>query len=345
MTDEKPSDKKVSKKKPKSSLRKISAFLVFFLVLGISGASLISFLLMKNFTESRVLMNDIVIDIPLGSGVAKIADILHQKGVIDQPLAFRIALRFNKLDTTLKAGEYLFPAQVSPEEAATILSAGKSVLYRVTFAEGLTSTEIIGLLNTTPGLQGVVLHIPSEGSLLPETYSFPKNFNRHEIVKRMQSEMHATLDELWPTRQAGLPFKTKEEAIILASIVEKETGVSSERTKVAGVFVNRLKKRMRLQSDPTVSYGITRGEKNLGRGLTRKDLKGKTPYNTYVIRGLPPTAISNPGRASLQAVLNPANTDAFYFVADGTGGHAFAKTLKQHNRNVAKWRKIERSRK
>lgn len=345
MTDEQKSDKKASKSKPKSSMRKVSAFLVAFVVASVFGASIVSFWLAKNFTRSHPLMEDRVVEIPFGSGVSKIADILAEKGVIDNPLAFRIVLRFNKLGQNLKAGEYLFPAGVTPKKVARILSDGKSILHRVTFAEGLTSTEMIGILNGEVDLKGIVMQTPVEGSLLPETYSFPKGLMRKEIVEQMQFQMTYELNELWAKRQDNLPFKTREEAVILASIVEKETGVSMERAKVAGVFVNRLKKKMRLQSDPTVSYGITLGKGALGRPLSRKDLKTETDYNTYVIRGLPPTPICNPGLASLAAVLNPAETDALYFVADGSGGHAFAKTLKQHNRNVAKWRKIERSKK
>lgn len=326
-------------------MRKVSAFLVAFVVASVFGASIVSFWLAKNFTRSHPLMEDRVVEIPFGSGVSKIASILAEEGVIDNPLAFRIVLRFNKLDQNLKAGEYLFPAGVTPKKVARILSDGKSILHRITFAEGLTSTEIISLLNGKAGLKGIVMQTPAEGSLLPETYSFPKGLMRKEIVEQMQFQMTYELNELWAKRQEDLPFKTRAEAIILASIVEKETGVSMERPEVAGVFVNRLRKKMRLQSDPTVTYGITLGKEALGRPLSRKDLKTETDYNTYVIRGLPPTPICNPGLASLAAVLNPAETDALYFVADGTGGHAFAKTLKQHNRNVAKWRKIERSRK
>lgn len=345
MTDEKKSDTKVSKRKPESSSLKVSAFIVAFVVATVFGSSIFAFWLAKNFTRSHILQVDKVVEIPAGSGVSKIADILVNEGVIDNALAFQIVLRFNKLDKGLKAGEYLFPAGVTPKKVARILSDGKSVLHRLTIVEGLTSTEVINLINGVAGLKGLVMQTPPEGSLLPETYSFPKAIDRQEIVEKMQFQMEFLLNDLWADRQDGLPFKTKQEAVVLASIVEKETGLSSERAKVAGVFVNRLKKKMRLQSDPTVSYGITLGQEPLGRALTRKDLKSDTDFNTYVIRGLPPTPICNPGRAALEAVLNPAQTDALYFVADGSGGHAFSKNLQGHNRNVAKWRKIERSRK
>lgn len=337
--------KEKNKKKPKSSKRKVSAFLVAFVVASVFGASIVAFWLAKNFTRSWILTEDKVVEIPVGSGVSKIADILHQEGVIDNPLAFRIVLRYNKMDKDLKAGEFLFPARVTPKKVARILQDGKTVLHRVTFPEGLTSVEMTGLLNGEQGMDGIVMQIPPEGSMLPETYTYSKGMERSRMVAQMQMAMQKTLDELWEKRADGLPLKSKQEALILASIVEKETGVSSERAKVAGVFINRLNKRMRLQTDPTVVYGITMGEEPLGRPLSKKDLKTPTPYNTYTNYGLPPGPISNPGRASIEAVLNPAETKALYFVADGSGGHAFANSLKDHNRNVAKWRKIERSRK
>jgi UPF0755 protein len=332
------------KKKPTSSFRKVSAFLLILAVLGAATAGGMFYWLKQNFTQSWVLQTDKIIEIPSGSGVAKIADILHKQGVIDNPLIFRIMLRLNKADKNLKAGEFLFPAHVTPEKAARILEKGVVVQHQFTIAEGLTSVEILAEINAISGLEDIVIQTPPEGSLLPETYQYTKGMKRADIIKRMQSDMRSTLDELWQKRAEGLPLKSKEEALILASIIEKETGVASERGHVAGVFINRLNKGMRLQTDPTVVYGITLGQEDLGRPLSRKDLKTPTPYNTYTIKGLPPTPICNPGRAAIEAALNPLKTDDLYFVADGTGGHAFAKTLQQHNRNVAKWRKIERAR-
>lgn len=345
MSDAEKPKKKAKKKQPKSSFKKVSAFLILMLVLGAASAGGAYHWLNGYFTQKSVLGEDKIVDIPPGSGVGRIAAILMGEGVIENPTAFRIALRLNKLDTSLKAGEFLFPAGATPQKVAEILKAGKTVLHRVTFAEGLTSVEILAQINQTQSLDEIVLATPPEGSLLPETYSFPKGMKRSQLIAQMQKAQQKALDELWATRQPDLPLKTKSEALILASIVEKETGVGAERAKVAGVFINRLNKRMRLQTDPTVIYGITLGQEPLGRPLSRKDLKTPTPYNTYTNYGLPPTPISNPGRASIEAVLQPEKTDALYFVADGTGGHAFAKTLKQHNRNVAKWRRIERQRK
>ncbi|NVJ93921.1 MAG: endolytic transglycosylase MltG [Methylocystaceae bacterium] len=334
-----------TQKKPKSPLWKVSVFLVVivFLLLDIAAGGYVW--LMNEYSATSVLQEDKVVEIPHGSGVSKIAQILKSEGVIDNPLAFRIVLRFKNLDKALKAGEFLFPAQVTPEMAAHILIEGKTVLHRVTIPEGLTSVEIITLLNHEQGLEEMVMQTPPEGSLLPETYSFSKGTTRATIVSHMQEAMQHTLDELWTNRQDGLPLRSKAEALILASIVEKETAVHAERAKVAGVFINRLNKRMRLQTDPTVVYGITLGQEPLGRPLSRKDLQTPTPYNTYTNYGLPPSPICNPGRASIEAVLNPAETDALYFVADGSGGHAFSNSLDAHNRNVAKWRKIERSQK
>ena len=249
-----------TQKKPKSPLWKVSVFLVVivFLLLDIAAGGYVW--LMNEYSATSVLQEDKVVEIPHGSGVSKIAQILKSEGVIDNPLAFRIVLRFKNLDKALKAGEFLFPAQVTPEMAAHILIEGKTVLHRVTIPEGLTSVEIITLLNHEQGLEEMVMQTPSEGSLLPETYSFSKGTTRATIVSHMQEAMQHTLDELWANRQDGLPLRSKAEALILASIVEKETAVHAERAKVAGVFINRLNKRMRLQTDPTVVYGITLGK-------------------------------------------------------------------------------------
>ncbi|MEM6650198.1 MAG: endolytic transglycosylase MltG, partial [Pseudomonadota bacterium] len=209
--------------------------------------------------------------------------------------------------------------------------------------EGLTTRQIIARLKEAPMLVGEVTIELKEGDLLPETYSYQRGDNRDSIIERMKEAHDDVLAVLWETRAEGLPLDTPEEAVILASIVEKETGIAAERPRVAGVFINRLNKGMRLQSDPTIIYGLTGGEP-LGRGIRLSELRKETPYNTYVIRGLPPTPIANPGRDALAAVLNPLETNDLYFVADGTGGHVFATNLAQHNRNVAKWRRIERER-
>jgi UPF0755 protein len=279
--------------------------------------------------------------IPRGAGLEAIARQLAEAGVIADTTLFSLGAKISGKARGLKAGEFRFPAAVSPEQALAILERGETVVRRVTVAEGLTSVQVVALLGEAEGLDGTIDAVPPEGSLLPETYHYSWGDDREMLVRRMERSMRETLARLWEGRAGDLPFETPEEALVLASIVERETGVADERGLVAGVFVNRLKRGMRLQSDPTVAYGIAGGD-GLDRPLTRADLRAATPYNTYVIAGLPPGPICNPGLASLEAVLRPAETDYLYFVADGTGGHAFAKTLAEHNRNVRKWRRLQR---
>jgi UPF0755 protein len=216
--------------------------------------------------------------------------------------------------------------------------------YRVTLAEGVTSWQVVEALKRADFLDGSVAAVPAEGTLAPDSYDVEKGSTREALIGRMAAGQVAVMAELWPLRAEGLPYDTPEEAMIMASIVEKETGIPDERPHVASVFVNRLQQGMKLQTDPTVIYGITKGEGVLGRGLRQSELRRETPYNTYVIDGLPPTPIANPGRLSIEAALNPLKTDDLFFVADGSGGHAFAATLEEHNRNVEKWRAIEAER-
>ncbi len=291
------------------------------------------------------LKSEIAVVVPRGVGVNRIANLLARNQIISQPIIFVIVARTVAADKALRAGEFMFPANVSPREVLAILQTGETVVRRLTVAEGLSTSEILERLSKTEGLSGAVTARPGEGELLPETYHFSYGDNRNNIVLRMRQAMARAIRELWPRRAANLPIHTEEEALILASIVEKETGRADERARVAGVFVNRLRKAMRLQSDPTVIYGLTNGSAPLGRKLSRKDLAQANPYNTYVISGLPPGPISNPGRAAIEAVLNPADTGELYFVADGAGGHAFARTLEEHNKNVSNWRKLMRARK
>lgn len=215
------------------------------------------------------------------------------------------------------------------------------VRYRITLAEGVTSWQVVQSLKAADFLSGEIADLPPEGTLSPDSYEIKPQTERAEILAEMTERQAATLAELWAARAKDLPYKTPEEALIMASIVEKETGIAEERGRVASIFINRLAEGMKLQTDPTVIYGVTKGEGVLGRGLRQSELKRETPWNTYVINGLPPTPIANPGRDSIAAALNPDTTKYLYFVADGTGGHAFAETLKQHNINVAKWREIE----
>ena len=306
------------------------------LILAIAGAVCCAWLYAQ-FTSPGPLPVSTAIVIPSGTGLEGIASSLKRAGAIRRDFVFVIGARVSRQARSLKAGEYLIPAASSPRQVMDILASGKTVVRRLTIPEGLTAAEVVARLKLAEGLTGTAGN-PTEGSLLPETYHFSYGDSREELVKRMQASMEVAVARLWDMRAADLPVNTPEEAVILASIVERETGIPQERGLVAGVFVNRLKRGMRLQSDPTMAYGMAPG--GLDRPLTRGDLKEPTPYNTYVIKGLPPTPIANPGIEAIRAVMNPVETDYLYFVADGSGGHAFARTLAEHNRNVRKWRKI-----
>lgn len=278
-----------------------------------------------------------------GGAVSTIADELQHAGVIRYAELFTVVVRVKGAQNKLKAGEYEIPAGASVMEIIDILVEGKSILHNFTAPEGLTTAQILRLVAADDTLEGEVTAMPGEGELLPETYAFTRGETRDDMIRRMMKAQDALLERRWPERALELPFSTPEEAIILASIVEKETSIPAERDRIAAVFVNRLKRGMRLESDPTIIYGLNGGEP-LGRGLRQSELRKETPYNTYLISGLPPTPIGNPGRASIEATLNPADTEDLFFVADGSGGHAFASNLRDHERNVAAWRRIERER-
>lgn len=303
----------------------------------VAGAALWGFHLVN---RAGPLEADSAIVIPRGSGLDAISASLTEAGVVDTPLAFVAAAKITGANRALKAGEYAFPAHVSIAEALRILQSGKTVVRRFTVPEGLTSSQVVTLLRDDPSLSGEITSDPAEGTLLPETYHYSWGDGRADMLKRMQTAMQSALKAAWDKRSLSLPLDSPEQALVLASIVEKETSVPQERARVAGVFVNRLLANMRLQSDPTVVYALTQGDGTLGRALTRADWKVESPYNTYVVDGLPPSPIANPGKASLEAVMNPEQHDYVYFVADGTGGHAFAKTLAEHNRNVTRWREV-----
>lgn len=279
-----------------------------------------------------------------GVSLGGVAARLDNAGALRSSLVFRLYVRLRGDAGRLRAGEFDVPPHASMHEVLDILLRGDVVLHKITFAEGLTSQQIINQMRGEDVLVGIV-DTPAEGTLLPETYAVPRGMTRVALVQKMQQAQTEVINALWPKRQKNLPLKTKQQALILASIVERETGVGSERPLVAAAFINRLKKRMRLQSDPTIIYGIVGGKGKLGRPIRRSEIRRKTPYNTYRINGLPPTPIANAGRASIAAVLNPASSKVLYFVADGTGGHVFAETLAEHNRNVRRWRQIEKQRK
>jgi UPF0755 protein len=287
------------------------------------------------------LEKETAVILPPGSGVARIATLLDDAIVIDRPWLFGAAVKLRGQGARLQAGEYAFAPGVSMRQVIDKLVAGQTVVHRLTVPEGLTVAQVLDLVGGAEALDGATGAPPPEGSLLPDTYHFHRGDARAALVARMREAMTAALAELWPARVPGLPLAGPAEAVVLASIVEKETAVAAERPLIAGVFHNRLRLGMRLQSDPTVVYALSQGAGQLGRPLTRADLAVADPYNTYASDGLPPGPIANPGRASLQAVLHPQSTKALYFVADGSGGHAFATTLAEHNRNVARWRKLQ----
>lgn len=294
------------------------------------------------FEAPGPLESEKVVNIPRGSGVRDIADLLQREGVIDQPWVFVGGVLAMKARDELKSGEYQFSRQASLREVVDTIMHGKVVQHLITVPEGLTSEQIVTRLMENTILAGPVREMPREGTLLPETYRVERGTPREQLIQRMQDAQRRLVTEVWERRSSDLPLKSSEQLVTLASIIEKETGRPDERTRVAAVFVNRLKQRMRLQSDPTIIYGLVGGKGSLGRGITRSDIDQPTPYNTYVIEGLPPGPIANPGRASIEAAANPSRTKDVYFVADGTGGHAFAETYDQHQRNVARWRQVER---
>ncbi|MFO7482178.1 endolytic transglycosylase MltG [Oceanibaculum nanhaiense] len=321
--------------------RLLSGLLTFLLLAMLAGGGLLVWGYAQ-FTRPGPLQTETALVIPRGSGVEGIARRLEQAGILRYPELFMAAVKLKGVSGALKAGEYAFKPGISPREVMALLQSGETVVRRLTIAEGLTVRQIAVQLAAVEGLDGDPAPLPPEGALLPETYHFSYGDERAEILRRMQHAMRETLDRLWESRAPNLPFDTREEALVLASIVERETAIPSERPRVAAVFVNRLRKGMRLQSDPTVIYGLSDGLGTLDRPLLRVDLQKDHPYNTYTRDGLPPAPICNPGRDSLRAVLNPISSDEYYFVADGSGGHAFARTLDEHNANVRRWRQFQR---
>nr|WP_210273305.1 MULTISPECIES: endolytic transglycosylase MltG [Rhizobium] len=279
-----------------------------------------------------------------GAGLAEIASNLERNAIISDARIFRyITATHLSAGESLKAGEYEIKARASMSDIMELLKSGKSILYSVSFPEGLTVRQMFNRMLEDQVLEGdLPAALPAEGSLRPDTYKFSRGTKRSEIIQQMAAAQQKIVDQIWDKRDSSLPLRSKEEFVTLASIVEKETGVADERAHVASVFLNRLGKGMRLQSDPTIIYGLFGGDgKPADRPIYQSDLKRETPYNTYVIKGLPPTPIANPGKDALEAVANPWKTQDLYFVADGTGGHVFAATLEEHNANVKRWRKLE----
>lgn len=284
--------------------------------------------------------NDQTIIIKKGASLAQIGDQLMQQGLIDNKAVFYLAIIISEQRHKLRAGEFLIPEEATPLDIIKILCSGKMVVHRITFPEGTTVQAIVDCLNNTSFLTGEIESTPREGYLLPETYSYTYGDTRQSIITRMEEAMKIALETYWKDKTPDLPYRDCHEALTMASIVEKETALAMERPRVAAVFINRLKLGMKLQADPTVIYGLTLGKAKLGRSLTRKDLESDTPFNTYMIAGLPPHPIACPGKNALQAALNPLATPDLYFVADGIGGHHFSDTLTQHNVHVQNWRRL-----
>src|ERR1700751_1800472 len=334
---------------PRRSERARNPFVVFgnavftIILLLMIGAGSVYFYGKQKIEGPGPLQEDKIVNIPSRAGMTDIADILQREGVIDNNLWAFIGSGFAlKARSELKPGEYLFSKNASLRDVIGTIVEGKVVQHALTIPEGLTSEQIVARLSENDIFSGSVRELPREGTLLPETYKFPRGTPRDQVIARMQQAQKRVLAEIWDRRNPDIPIKTPEQLVTLASIVEKETGKADERSRVAAVFVNRLRQKIKLQSDPTIIYGLVGGKGTLGRPIKRSEIQQPSPYNTYVIEGLPPGPIANPGRASLEAAANPARTRDLFFVADGSGGHAFSDSYDQHQKNVAKLRSMEK---
>jgi UPF0755 protein len=339
-----PPEREEYEEDPHPFLRMFDGFFNFIFIMACAAVAVFYFVRVE-FDRPGPLKVSTVLVVPKGEGVTAIADRLENEGIIADRRIFMTSIlyfMYLKGRGSLKAGEYAFEKHATMRQVLDTLVEGKSIQYKVTFPEGWTSQQIVARLKAQPELDGDIPEVPPEGSLLPDTYRYGTKDTREDVIQRMEHAQQKFLAKVWAERDPDIVVKTPEEAVVLASIVEKETARADERPHIAAVFMNRLKKHMRLQSDPTVIYGIFGGAGMRDVPITQDDLDRPNPYNTYKIDGLPPTPIGNPGRASIEAVLKPAKTDDLYFVADGTGGHAFSATLVEHNKKVAKWRKIER---
>lgn len=342
----------MSRKNTKKRARKRSALLdiinglLSMVVLAVLGAAGVFLWAAQSFYAEGSHKEEVTFQVERGIGLSTVADKLEAQNLVANKWIFRAGTIALKKERSIKAGEYRLTAGASMAEILTELTEGTPITYSVTIPEGFTSWQVVDRVNATDILEGEVGEIPVEGSVLPDTYVFERGDLRSEVIARMQEAQTKLLAEIWEGRATDLPFQTPQELVTLASVVEKETGVAGERPQVAAVFINRLKRGMRLQSDPTIIYGITMGEGKLGRGIRKSEIEAKTPYNTYQIDGLPVGPIANPGIDALKAAANPANTDDLYFVAAGpvpSDGHLFAKTYAEHRKNVAKYRAIEKA--
>ena len=318
-------------------------FLLAFLAVSLIGGSVLT--TYTQFVAEGPLETQTETLIEKGKSLRKIAKQLYREGIITSPSIFEIGVRASGQADKIKAGEYSIPRHASPKMVMNILTSGNTYIRRLVVPEGLTSEQVVALMDNAKGLVGDVVRFPKEGTLLPDTYHYSYGDTKEGMIERMKNAMDHTLEELWENRDPKITLKTPREAVIMASIIEKETSRNSERAHIASVFYNRMKQGIRLQSDPTVIYAVTDGHVDKMKRVTYKDLKVQNPYNTYVIYGLPRGPISNPGRASIEATLHPMNTKDVYFVADGTGGHVFSPTYKEHQKNVENWRQISKGKK
>ncbi len=334
-----------SRQRPQHPLVVLLNRLMTFLLIALICVAGLFYVVRRQFDLPGPLAYPTVFVVPRGEGVSAIARRLEQDGIINDRWTFLIASRYFKVHDKIKAGEYTIKVNASLRDVLDTLVEGKSILYSVAIPEGLTSYQIVERLKADLDLAGDIGEVPPEGTLLPDTYRFAKGTSREELIRRMQGEQKRFLEGLWSTRSRELQSAKPEDIVNIAAIVEKEASRADERPRVAAVYWNRLKKGMPLQADPTIIYGASSGKGTLGRPIQKDELEDEdNPYNTYKNKGLPPTPIANPGRAAIEAALNPAKTSELYFVADGTGGHAFAENYSDHQRNVAKWRKIEKER-
>ena len=307
-------------------------------IIGIVAAVIIGWQIRTFIYQPRIIGDENSIIINRGDSTAIVAYNLAKSGIIDKPLLFKVMARISGLDKHLKAGEYIFESPISMYQIIQKIANGEVSYRKITLPEGLTSKQMLEVIANEEMLAGEITLEVEEGELLPETYSFIRGDSKNSVILQAKRAITKTLDEAWDNRQEDLPLKTKDELLILASIIEKETRIENERGLVASVFINRLVKGIKLQTDPTVIYALTQGKTDLNRRLTKKDLTIDSPYNTYKYYGLPPKPICNPGRASIKAAANPEYSDYLFFVADGKGGHNFATSLTEHNNNVKKWK-------
>ena len=335
-----PSPPKVVKKRRPitNALNGIISAIIFFLLIGV-GILMVGY---SHFSAPGPLTQDHNVIIPDGDGLSNIATRLVREGVISDTYIFMMGVIAVDGADKLKAGEFLFKERASMRDVMQTIIQGRAILHGVTIPEGRTSQQIVEILRADPMLIGDIVNVPAEGTLLPETYKFTRGTSRQSILLRMGKDMKREVARLWAQRDESIPLSSPEDMVILASIVEKETGRADERPHVASVFVNRMRQGIKLQSDPTIIYGLVGGQGSLGRPIRRSEIDRITAYNTYQIQGLPPTPIANPGLAALEATANPSRTNDLFFVADGAGGHAFAETLAEHNQNVVNWRAHQR---